>query len=165
MGDDLNDLEKLLKRALKEIPDKAMSIVEVETLRFVEHNFQKEGFDTGHGTKKWPDRKKVDSRGRDITRYRTNLRGKRGTLTKYGRNIQGRALLVGHKSGGNKLKNSYRAIRLRNAVAFRTYKPYAQRHNEGKDEMPERRHIGPSRYLDKRYHGQLTKQLNIIFNQ
>lgn len=164
MTGDLKNLEKLFKTAIEEIPEKTKSIVEVETLRFVGDNFQNEAFDTGSGNKKWPERKQTDRKGRDITRYRTGRRGKRGSLNKYGRSIKGRALLVGHGSGGKKLRNSYRAVRMRNAVAFRTYKKYAQRHNEGKDGMAERRHIGPSKALDRRYHRQLTKQLNKIFN-
>lgn len=165
MAKDLNDLEKLFKDAANFIPSKALSIIEVETLDFVKDNFKNEGVDTGSGIDKWKERKTEDRKGRDITRYRTSRRGRKGALNKYGRTNQGRSLLVGHKTGGNKLRNSYRAIRRKTSIAFRTYKPYAERHNEGKDGMPQRMHIGKSRALDRRYTRKLNTELDKFFKR
>lgn len=147
---DLKDLQKLLLKTAVEMPDVGIKVIKVEGLKFIKHNFRNEGFDTGTGIKKWKKRKTLDKRGRNITRYRTNRRGKKGTPNKYGRSITGRGILIGHKTGGNKLSNSFRSVRRgKYAVGFRTYKNYAQRHNEGLDGMPKRQYMGPSKYLDR----------------
>ena len=155
----LKDFQRLLLKTAKEMPEIGIKVIKIEGLKFIKHNFRNEGFNTGSGVKKWQDRQKVDKRGRDITRYRTSRRGKAGSLNKYGRAIQNRALLVGHKTGGNKLTNSFRAVRAgKYAVAFRTYKEYAQRHNEGLDGMPQRQYMGPSKYLDRQIFKKLKRE-------
>lgn len=147
---DLKDLQKLLLKTVIEMPDVAIKVIKVEGVKFIKHNFRQQGFDTGTGINKWKKRKTLDKRGRNITRYRTNRRGKKGTPNKYGRSITGRGILIGHKTGGNKLSNSFRAIKRSNyAVGFRTYKDYAQRHNEGLDGMPKRQFMGPSKKLNR----------------
>lgn len=156
---DLKDLEKLLLKASRDIPEKSIKIISVEGINFIKKNFRDEGFNTGNGIKKWKDRKTTDRKGRDITRYRTNRKGKAGTLNKYGRSIQGRALLVGHKTGGDKLINSFRASRRNKyTIVFRTYKKYAQRHNEGLHGMPKRQFMGPSGFLEKRIYNKIKKE-------
>ena len=102
---DLADLQKLLDRAVKEIPDKVLKIIGVEGKNFIQKNFRDEGFnDTG--LEKWQERKDKDT---------------------------SRAMLTGHATGGNKLRNSFkRRISLgSNTVTFYTYKDYAEVHNEG----------------------------------
>ncbi|MEX6627556.1 phage morphogenesis protein [Tenacibaculum pacificus] len=147
---DLKDLQKLLLKTAVEMPDIAIKVVKVEGLKFIKHNFKNEGFNTGSGIKKWEKRKTLDKSGRNITRYRTNRIGKPGRPNKYGRSITGRAILVGHKTAGDKLTNSFIAVKKsKHTVAFRTYKKYGQQHNEGLNGMPKRQFIGPSKYLDK----------------
>ncbi len=156
---DLKDLKKLLLKAAAQMPDISIKVVKVEGIKFIKHNFRKQGFDNGTGVEKWKDRKKVDKRGRDITRYRTSRTGKAGAFNKYGRSIQNRSILVGHKTAGNKLTNSFRAVRKgKYTVSFRTYKNYAQRHNEGLDGMPQRKFIGRSKYLDKQIFKKLKRE-------
>ena len=147
---DLKDLQKMLLKTAVEMPDVATKVIRVEGMRFIKHNFRKQGFDSGTGIDKWKKRRTLDSRGRNITRYRTNRRGKKGTPNKYGRSITGRAILIGQDTGGNKLSNSFRSYKKgKFIVGFRTYKNYAQMHNEGLDGMPKRQFMGPSKKLDR----------------
>lgn len=157
----LYDLQELLNTAANAIPKDTLIVMEAEGLDFIADNFEKEGFDTGAGTNKWAKRKTTDKRGRDNTRYRTGRVGKAGSLNKYGRNIKGRAILVGHNTGGNKLKNSFDARRDAHSVTFYTYKPYAQRHNEGLKGMPKRQFMGKSPELDQR----IAKKLKSILDK
>lgn len=154
---DLAQLQKLLDRAAKEIPDKVLRIIGVEGKNFIQKNFRDQGF-TDTGTQKWEARKTVDRQGRDITRYRTSKRGKAGNLNKYGSNIKDRAILTGFATGGNKLRNSfkYRVSIGSSQVTFYTYKEYAERHNEGLEGMPKRQFMGKSNYLN----GQISKKVN-----
>src|SRR5690606_23111893 len=102
-----------------------------------------------NGLEKWKPRKTTDKKGRDLTRYRTSRHGVPGALTKFGlKEAKDRAILVGHNTGGNKLKNSFRAKRSKQRVTLYTYKKYAKRHNEGTDGMPVRRFIWKSKYLN-----------------
>lgn len=158
---DLKDLQKLLLKTAVEMPDVGIKVIKAEGVRFIKQNFRQQGFDTGTGIDKWKKRKTLDKRGRNITRYRSNRTGTSklgnkwkatpGKPNQYGRSITGRAILVGHKTGGNTLGNTFnRPIRRgKYAVAFRTYKDYAQRHNEGLNGMPKRQFIGPSKKLDR----------------
>jgi hypothetical protein len=156
---DLKDLQKMLLKTSVEMPDVSIKVIRTEGLKFIKHNFRKQGFDTGSGVIKWKKRATLDKNGRNITRYRTSRVGKRGAPNKYGRTVTGRAILVGRNTGGNKLTNSFRSARRgKFTVAFRTYKEYAQRHNEGLDGMPERKFIGPSRYLDKKIFEKLKRE-------
>lgn len=160
----LADLQKLLDKAATEIPRKALTAIGVEGKNFISKNFRDEGF-TDTSTEKWKQRKTVDRQGRDITRYRTNRKGKQGSLTKYGSNIKGRAILTGFATGGNKLRNSFKSrISLgSNQVSFYTYKEYADRHNEGLGGMPKRQFIGKSAYLDSQIAKKINTQLDTIF--
>lgn len=158
---DLADLQKLLEKAATELPDTALRIIGVEGKNFIAKNFADEGFNDTN-LEEWQERKTEDKRGRDITRYRTNRRGKAGSLNRYGSSIKDRALLVGHNTGGDKLKNSFRyRISLGSKqVTFYTYKGYAQRHNEGLDGMPKRQIIGESVYYFNQISKKLTNELD-----
>lgn len=112
---------------------------------------------------KWPDRKKVDKNGRDITRYRTDRRGDAGELNRYGRKNQGRALLVGENSGSNKLRNSFRARSTDTEVEFYTDKEYAEYHNEGTENLPARPIIDESEYLEAKIKNKINRRLDQIF--
>lgn len=163
MAQDLKALQRLLSKAMRDLPKDVPKIIEVEGLAFIKKNFRDQGFNTGTGVKSWKARKTVDKNGRNITHYRTNKRGRAGSLNKYGRNIQGRNILVGHKTGGNKLINSFRASRALSSVKFYTYKPYAQAHNEGLGNMPTRAFMKPSPYLDRQIEKKITRTLNKRF--
>jgi phage gpG-like protein len=160
---DLAQLQKLLDRAAKEIPDKVLRIIGVEGKNFIQKNFRDEGF-TDTGTEKWEERKTEDRQGRDITRYRTSRRGKAGNLNKYGSSIKDRAILTGFATGGNKLRNSfrYRVSIGSSQVTFYTYKEYAERHNEGLNGMPKRQFMGKSNYLNTQISKKINKELDKI---
>lgn len=158
---DLGDFQRLLNRASRELPDKLPRIIEVEGLNFIKMNFRKQGY-TDTSLQKWQERKKKNPEGKDITRYRTDRVGRRGELTKYGQRNQGRAILVGHRTGGNKLINSFRARRSRQKVVFYTYKGYANIHNEGDGNIPKRQFFGKSNYLDRRIQEKVTREMDRI---
>ena len=157
-----NHLERKLQRAVKEIPGKALQIMEVEGLSFIKKNFRDQGFNDG-GLKRWQPRKTTDKRGRDITRYRTNRVGRAGNLNRYGSKIKGRPVLTGHNTGGNKLRNSFLGIRSSNKVELRTHKEYAEVHNEGEGNMPQRQFIGDSPELESAIKAKVIKELDKIF--
>ncbi|WP_281683415.1 phage morphogenesis protein [Zunongwangia profunda] len=159
---DIKELQKLLNKGMKVMPEKLPKIIEVEGLQFIEKNFRDEGFNDG-SLKKWKKRKTRDSGGRDLTRYRTNRVGRKGNLNRYGSKVKDRALLVGHATGGDKLKNSFRARRNSRQVRFITYKGYARRHNEGLKGMPQRQFMGQSKTLTQQIEKKLTKELDKIF--
>lgn len=161
MAQDMRQLQKLLRRGMRVMPDKLPRIIEGEGLRFISKNFRDQGFND-NGLRKWKQRK-TRANGKDLTRYRTNRVGTRGALNRYGSKIKGRAILVGHDTGGDKLKNSFRASRSSSKVSFITYKKYAKRHNEGEDGMPQRQFMGKSAYLDKQIKKKLTKELDKLF--
>lgn len=158
----LEELEYKLKRAADFINNRATRVVEVEGLNFIQENFQKEGFQDG-GVEKWKPRKTTDSRGRDITRYRTSRRGRQGSLTKFGQRNANRPVLTGHDTGGNKLRHSFKTRRDKHKVVFYTHKQYAKRHNEGLDGMPKRQFIGRSKTLEQNIEKQLKHHLDKIF--
>lgn len=160
---DLAGLQRLLDRAAQELPNKALRIIGVEGIKFIQKNFRDEGF-TDTSTKKWEERKTEDTLGRDITRYRTSRRGRQGNLTRYGSKNQDRAILTGYGTGGNKLRNSfqYRLSLGSKIVSFYTHKEYAERHNEGLDGMPKRQFMGKSAYLNTQISKKITKELDKI---
>jgi phage gpG-like protein len=159
---DLSDLQAMLNRAARELPQVVTTIIEVEGLAFIQKNFRDQGFnDTG--LEEWKERQTTDDRGRDITRYRTNRVGRMGNLNRYGSKNQDRAILTGHGTGGNKLRNSINSRKDKDHVRFFTSKPYAERHNEGKDGMPQRQFMGKSKYFEDRIKAKLTQKLNTIF--
>ncbi|MRX40391.1 phage morphogenesis protein [Flavobacterium sp. LC2016-23] len=159
MAGSLEDLQDLLNKAAKEMPDKALRIIGVEGLKFIKKNFRDQGFnDTG--LQKWQKRKTTDKNGRDITRY---IRGRNtGGVTKFGLRNADRAILVGHDTGGDKLINSFSSniIKASSQVHFRSSKKYAGRHNEGLDGMPQRQFMGKSKYLDNQISQKIKKELD-----
>jgi phage gpG-like protein len=160
---DLLEFQKLQDRAAKEIPDKVLRIIGVEGKNFIVKNFQDEGF-TDVTTEKWQERKTEDKKGRDLTRYRTNRKGRSGSLNRFGSMTADRAILTGHGTGGDKLRNSfhYRTSLGSSIVTFYTYKKYASRHNEGLDGMPKRQFIGKSAYLQNQISKKINKELDKI---
>lgn len=152
----LKDLQITLDKIAKEIPEKAMKVIEVEGLAFIKKNFRDQGFND-NSLERWKKRKTTDRKGRDLTRYRTNRVGTQGSLTKFGRENEGRAILTGHNTGGDKLRNSFRVKKNGLAVTFFTYKSYAERHNDGLDGIPPRPFIGKSTYLEKKIKTKLEK--------
>jgi hypothetical protein len=155
----MEDLKRKLTRFLsRDLPD----IVSVEGLNFINKNFRDQGF-TGSSFKKWKPRATKDKRGRNITRYKSNRGGRVGGLTQYGRRNDGRAILTGYRTGGNKLKNSFRARGNAKEVRFYTTKEYAERHNEGDNSMPKRQFIGKSAYLENRIKRKLAATISNIF--
>ncbi|WP_034752735.1 hypothetical protein [Chryseobacterium daeguense] len=164
MAGNLRDLQRLLNRAADQIPDQALRIIEVEGLNFIRKNFNDEGFND-NGLRKWQARKTTDKDGNDLTRYRSNRRGRQGDLTKFGQREIGRAILTGHDTGGDKLRNSWRAKRnkSRKQVGFYTYKGYAEYHNAGTGNLPKRQMIGKSAYLERRIFDKVKRTLDNHF--
>lgn len=164
----MDQFEKDIQRQTKELQEfmdkDLLEIIEVEGLNHFEESFDNEGF-TDASLEKWKPRKTTDKRGRDITKYRTNKRGKKGTLNSYGRKNEGRAILTGHNTGGNKLRNSLKAKKVSEGVEFSTDKEYAQAHNEGEGNMPKRQFIGESKQLDKKIIKKVDKTLDKIFDK
>lgn len=161
----IKELQSLFKQALKEIPDKLPRIVEAEGLRFIKGNFKKQGYQTGNSVQKWKKRKTRDAKNRDITRYRTDRVGTKGSLNRFGSKNAGRAILVGHGTDGDKLGNSFKTNRSTKKVEFITYKEYAERHNEGTDGMPKRQFMGHSKTLTDAIEKKLTSELDKIFRK
>ena len=158
----MKDIKQLAKNITKFIKNDLPHIVAQEGLNFVKSNFENEGF-TDSSTKKRPERKTEDKTGRDITRYRSDRIGRKGTLNRYGKKIKGRPILTGHASAGNKLRNSFRAdIRPGRVVLF-TYKKYAERHNKGLAGMPKRPFIGHSKTLEKNIEKKTLNTINRAF--
>lgn len=160
--DFLRDIERQTNELAEFLETDLLDIIEVEGLNHFEESFDNEGF-TDEALEKWEPRKTTDTRGRDITRYRTNRVGKAGELNRYGRKNQGRKIMTGHDSGGNKLRNSIRADKVNDGVEFHTDKEYAERHNEGLDGMPKRQFMGPSKQLDGKIVNKIDDQLDKIF--
>lgn len=159
----LDDLQNLLNNAMRVIPDKLPIIIEVEGLNFIKNNFQTQGFNDG--SKNAWQKRQTERDGRDLTRYKTNRVGTAGSLNQFGKREQGRAILTGHNTGGDKLRNSFRARRNRQRVVFYTYKDYAQRHNEGLDGMPKRQFMGRSATLENNIKKKLTKELDKVLKR
>jgi len=164
MDDFERDIIKQAEELEQFMQNDLLDIIEVEGLNHFEESFDNEGF-TDTSLKKWKARKTVDKRGRDITKYRTNKVGKRGDLNSYGRKNEGRAILTGHNTGGNKLRNSLKANQVTEGVEFNTDKEYAQAHNEGEGDMPKRQFIGESKQLDKKIIKKVDKTLDKIFDK
>lgn len=159
MAGDLKDLEEKLRNLAQSFPEDCLSIIETEGLSFIHQNWQDQGFND-HSLEKWKPRKTTDRNGRDLTRYRTNRKGRQGDLTKFGQQNIDRAILVGHQTGGDKLRNSFRARREKLAVVFYTYKPYAIYHNEGTEKLPKRQFMGESQQLNQQIQKKIEKTLN-----
>ncbi|MEC3875948.1 phage virion morphogenesis protein [Chryseobacterium salviniae] len=162
MAGNLDDLRNLMLAAAVKIPDQALRIIEVEGKNFINKNFRDQGFTDG-SLKKWQERKTTDSNGRDKMRYRTNRRGSVGELTRFGQKEIGRAILTGHNTGGNKLRNSFHTRREKLAVVFYTYKDYAGYHNEGDGNIPKRQFMGKSAYLDRKIQDKIKRTLDQLF--
>lgn len=154
LSDAINKHAKALARFMsRDFPE----IVAQEGLNHFNSSFKNQGF-TDTSKKGWQQRKTTDTRGRDITRYR-----KRGGLNQYGRRTKGRAILTGHNTAGNKLKNSLRADSNPNRVKFYTYKKYAKYHNEGAKSLPKRQFMGESKALDNKINRKTERELDKIF--
>lgn len=165
---DFSQFDDDIKRQVRELTefmnDDLLDIIEVEGLNHFEESFDNEGFTDG-GLKKWKPRKTKDKKGRDITRYRTNKVGKPGELNSYGRKNKGRAILTGHNTGGNKLRNSLKGKKISGGVEFSTDKEYAEVHNEGNETTPKRQFIGKSKTLDEKILKKVDKTLDKIFKK
>ena len=159
-NNNLQELRRKLEAIARLVANDVPIVLKTEGLKFIQQNFQDEGFNDG-GLQKWQPRKTTDTRGRDLTRYRSDRVGKKGTLTRFGKRNQGRAILTGHNSGGNKLRNSFRARMEKMQVTFYTHKEYARRHNEGLEGMPKRQFIGDSKTL----FNNIKKEIDRLFNQ
>ncbi len=156
---DLIDLQRKLDQLAEKLPEIALGALEVEGVNFVNKNFRDQGYND-NGLSKWKPRKTTDRKGRDLTRKRN------GELTKFGRENIGRAILVGHNTGGDKLKNSFRTRRTKLGVIFFFYKGYMKFHNEGTDKLPKRQFIGnDSKYLDEQVIKKINRHLDQIFRQ
>lgn len=164
MAGNLDDLKNVLLAASVRMPDQALRIIEVEGLNFINKSFRDQGF-TDSSLKKWKERKTTDTNGRDKMRYRTNRRGSVGELTRFGQKEVGRAILTGHDTGGDKLRNSFRARRQKLAVSFYTYKDYASYHNDGDGKIPQRQIIGKSAYLNGKIRDKIKRTLDQLFRQ
>lgn len=154
-NDMVNDFQKAQHKIEQFINDDLPIIMGVEALGFVAENFQQEGFQGTNGVQKWEKRKVTDKKGND-KRYYRRRKGKQGKLTKFGETEKGRAILVGHNNGDGLHKTFYYEVG-KGFVDIENDKPYAERHNEGLEGMPERRMIGPSPVLDakaKKYNEQ-----------
>jgi phage gpG-like protein len=163
MNDNMEeDIMKMVNELEEFFNNDALDIIEVEGLNSIKETFENEGF-TDTSLVKWKKRKTKDKKGRDKTKYRTNRVGKIGRLNKFGSNNEGRPVLTGHKTGADKLRNSYRAKKLKNGVEFHTDKEYAEIHNEGKDGMEKRQHVGESEILNKAIKKKMDQQLDKIF--
>jgi len=159
-NNNFTELRKKLESLARLVANDVPIVLKTEGLKFIQKNFQDEGFNDD-GLQKWQPRKTTDTRGRDLTRYRSDRVGKKGTLTSFGKRNQGRAILTGHNSGGNKLRNSFRARTEKMKVTFYTHKEYARRHNEGLEGMPKRQFIGYSKTL----FNNIKKEIDRLFNQ
>lgn len=165
MEENIQALSKKLQSIAGKIPHIAATVIEVEGTNFIKENFAKQGFQDG-SLRKWQPRKTTDKQGRDLTRYRTNRVGRVGGLTKFGRRNQpNRPILTGFASGGNKLRHSIQSTKDAKSVTWRSYKTYAERHNEGLKGMPKRQFMGKSKTLEQNIERMLTKQLDKLLKK
>ena len=165
------DMTRLIKEAQRTIGKKLPGVVKIEGLDFIHDNFDKQGFDTGGGVEKWPERKMPKYIWRRSSKGNSKSRQLRAT--KAGNQFlkdQGRSLLV--KKGH--LRRAWdRDTKASEAeVAFKNTLPYAEPHNEGTNAgrgvgftMPERRMIGDSRDLDKRIMKKIDTEMQKIINK
>ena len=157
------DIKRQAEELQEFIENDLLDIVEVEGLNHFEESFENEGF-TDTSLVKWEKRKTTNRGGRDLTVYRTNRRGKAGRLNSFGQKNKGRQTLTGHGSGGNKLRNSGRANKIKGAIQFIWDKEYAERHNEGTDGMTKRQFVGESKVVNNKIDEQVEQNLNKIFD-
>ena len=159
-NNNLQELRKKFEALARLVKEDIPIVLKTEGLKFIQKNFQDEGFND-EGLQKWQPRKTTDTQGRDLTRYRSDRVGKKGTLTPFGKRNQGRAILTGYNSGGNKLRHSFNCLCGSHQVTFYTHKEYALRHNEGLKGMPKRQFIGDSKTL----FNNVKKEIDRLFNQ
>lgn len=155
-------MQRLFKSARRLLQTRLPGIVKVEGLDFIHDNFDLQGFDSGNGVERWPARKAPKV-------WRRKAKGGKGSqqlrATKAGARWlkdQNRALLVkrGHlRRSWDKDTGAGDA-----AVTFRSTLPYAARHNDGLDGMPERQQIGDSRALDKRIMRKVDQEIKKVLN-
>lgn len=158
------DLKRQARELSEFLENDALEIIAVEGINHIEETYENEGFTDEH-LEKWQPRKTTDKKGKDKTRYRTNRKGKRGDLTRFGRKNKDRKTLTGTGSGGDKLRHSWRAEKGSGSVTFTNDKEYAQRHNEGTDGMPQRKQVGQSAILDKKIKKKIDTTINKILKK
>lgn len=134
------------------VQNKAPTIIKVEALNFILHNFRQQGF-TDKGLEKWKKRKVPDSSN------------KRKSAKKAKKSDAGRAILVGNnnRTQGGHLKDSFTGSSYPGGATIASDKPYAAVHNFGGSagrgsgfEMPQRQMIGESEYLEKKISDKLN---------
>lgn len=157
------DMQRLFKSARRLLQTRLPGIVKVEGLDFIHDNFDRQGFDSGTGVQPWPRRKVPTGIWRRQAKGGKKSQQLRATKTgaRYLKD-QGRALLVkrGHlRRAWDRDSKASDAL-----VAFRNVMPYAARHNDGLDGMPERQQIGDSRTLDKRIMRKIDQEMQKILN-
>lgn len=156
------NIERLAQQVGELITNDLADIIAVEGQNHFEESFDNEGF-TDSGLEKWKERKVTDNRGRDKRIYRSNRIGRRGDLTKFGRQHEGRPILTGHNTGGNKLRYSITSRAEGSQVVFTSDKEYAEVHNEGSAVMPKRQFMGESEALHKKIVESFEQELDKIF--
>jgi len=135
----LKQLEKGIPGITKRLP----GVAKVEGLKFIDDNFQHEGFEEKAG------------------QYKAWKKKKKGT----------KKTLIGNKRGGSLRRSWQRETKASdNRVEFTSALPYAEVHNEGGPAgrppgftMPERRMIGPSEALDKRIQDKFDRMAEDVF--
>tara|TARA_R110000823_G_scaffold309594_2_gene433953 strand:- start:1708 stop:2205 length:498 start_codon:yes stop_codon:yes gene_type:complete len=160
--DFIRDIEREARELEEFLNDEVPVHIEVAVEDQFLDSFENEGF-TDNGLKKWEPRKTTDTRGRDITRYRTNRVGKAGELNRYGKQNQGRAILVGQQGGH--LKRSLNLTKSEGKVTASFDVPYAEVHNEGSDTTPKRQFIGPTPELEQDIYRRIEPGLDKIFKK
>ena len=80
MPNNFTELRRKLEALARLVANDVPIVLKTEGLKFIQKNFQDEGFND-EGLQKWQPRKTTDTRGRDLTRYRSDRVGKKGTLT------------------------------------------------------------------------------------
>lgn len=133
----IRQLEQRIPQMTKRLP----GVAKVEGLKFIDDNFQHEGFEEKPGQyKRWKKKKK----------------GSKKTL-------------IGEKRGGG-MRQSWKGESNESSTTFTSKKPYTEVHNEGGPAgkppgfiMPERRMIGESDALDKRIEQKFDRMAEDIF--
>ncbi len=140
------DFLKAAKKIQRFFAHKAPVILGAQAIEFIDDNFHQQGFQGAAGIESWKPRKTKDKKGKDKRYYK---RGRRvGKLTRFGQKEEGRAILVGHDTGGDHMAAAFSTNTTLYRVEILNDKEYAQYHNEGADHLPERTMIAPSPVLD-----------------
>ena len=130
-----------------------------QALEFIGDNFDLQGFQGAGGVEAWAERKYRSKSGSDKRYYQRG--SKAGRLTRFGQKEKGRAILVGHDTGGDNMVASFAAEASPYRVEILNDKKYAHYHNEGTEDHPRRAMIDPSPVLDE----QVERTLDHFFKQ